>query len=107
MPKYLCTFDYSAVGTQGLLKDGGSKREKVVSDAVKAAGGTARGLLLCVRCLRRGPDRRHAGQRLGRGYESRGWSNRRWKSENDGPAHAEGDRRGRRRAKVSYRAPGA
>ena len=39
MPKYLCTFDYSAGGTQGLLKDGGSKREKVVSEAVKAAGG--------------------------------------------------------------------
>jgi uncharacterized protein with GYD domain len=39
MPKYLCTFDYSAVGTQGLLKDGGSKREKVVSDAIKGVGG--------------------------------------------------------------------
>ena len=44
MPKYLCTFDYSAGGTQGLLKDGGSKREKVVSDAVKAAGGAWIGL---------------------------------------------------------------
>jgi uncharacterized protein with GYD domain len=39
MPKYLCTFDYSSTGTQGLLKDGGSKREKAVSDAVKGAGG--------------------------------------------------------------------
>jgi uncharacterized protein with GYD domain len=39
MPKYLCTFDYSATGSKGLLKDGGSKREKAVADAAKAAGG--------------------------------------------------------------------
>jgi uncharacterized protein with GYD domain len=39
MPKYLYTFDYSATGTQGLLKDGGSKREQAVSAAAKAAGG--------------------------------------------------------------------
>ena len=39
MPKYLYTFDYSSTGTQGLLKDGGSKREKAVAAACKAAGG--------------------------------------------------------------------
>ena len=39
MPKYLCTFDYSAGGTQGLLKDGGTKREQVVAEAVKGVGG--------------------------------------------------------------------
>jgi uncharacterized protein with GYD domain len=39
MPKYLVSFDYSAAGTQGLLKDGGSQREKAVTAAVKALGG--------------------------------------------------------------------
>ena len=39
MPKYLCTFDYSATGSHGLLKDGGSKREKAVAEAVKSVGG--------------------------------------------------------------------
>jgi uncharacterized protein with GYD domain len=39
MPKYLCTFDYSAAGSKGLLKDGGTKREKTVADAVTALGG--------------------------------------------------------------------
>lgn len=39
MPKYLASFDYSAAGTQGLLKDGGSQREKAVTAAVKAVGG--------------------------------------------------------------------
>jgi uncharacterized protein with GYD domain len=39
MPKYLASFDYSATGTQGLLKDGGSQREKAVTAAVNALGG--------------------------------------------------------------------
>ncbi len=39
MPKYLASFDYSATGTQGLLKDGGSQREQAVTAAVKALGG--------------------------------------------------------------------
>lgn len=39
MAKYLATFDYSSTGTQGLLKDGGTAREKAVSSAVKALGG--------------------------------------------------------------------
>jgi uncharacterized protein with GYD domain len=40
MPKYLASFDYSATGTQGLLKDGGSQREQAVTAAVEALGGT-------------------------------------------------------------------
>ena len=39
MPKYLASFDYSATGTKGLLKDGGTQREKAVTAAVKALGG--------------------------------------------------------------------
>ena len=40
MPKYLCTFDYSTTGSSGLLKEGGTKREKTVASAIKALGGT-------------------------------------------------------------------
>src|SRR6185369_455230 len=39
MPKYLFEVDYTAEGTQGLLKDGGSKRRAVVDKAVKDVGG--------------------------------------------------------------------
>jgi len=39
MPKYLFEGDYTAEGTRGLLKDGGSKRKAVVEKAVKKAGG--------------------------------------------------------------------
>ena len=39
MPKYLFEVDYSAEGTRGLLKDGGSKRRAVVEKAVKSNGG--------------------------------------------------------------------
>jgi uncharacterized protein with GYD domain len=39
MPKYLINVDYSAAGAAGLLKDGGSKREKAAGAAIKAAGG--------------------------------------------------------------------
>ena len=39
MPKYLSSFDYSATGTTGLLRDGGTQREKAVTAAVKALGG--------------------------------------------------------------------
>lgn len=39
MPKYLYEADYSAAGTQGLLKEGGSKRRAVVEKAVESLGG--------------------------------------------------------------------
>jgi uncharacterized protein with GYD domain len=39
MPKYLFEVDYSAEGTRGLIKDGGSKRRAVVEKAIKASGG--------------------------------------------------------------------
>jgi uncharacterized protein with GYD domain len=40
MPKYLVRATYTSEGAKGLLKDGGSKRRRVVTDAVKAVGGT-------------------------------------------------------------------
>lgn len=39
MPKYLFEVDYSAEGTKGLLKDGGTKRRAVVEKSVKSLGG--------------------------------------------------------------------
>jgi uncharacterized protein with GYD domain len=39
MPKYLFQATYTAVGTKGLLKSGGSKRVAAVEEMVKAAGG--------------------------------------------------------------------
>jgi uncharacterized protein with GYD domain len=39
MPKYLWEASYSAEGTKGLMKDGGSKRRKAAEEAVKAVGG--------------------------------------------------------------------
>jgi len=39
MPKYLCQASYTAEGTKGLLKEGGSKRRAVVEKMTKAAGG--------------------------------------------------------------------
>ncbi len=39
MPKYLLVASYTAEGAKGLLKDGGSKREKVAKEVIKAAGG--------------------------------------------------------------------
>jgi uncharacterized protein with GYD domain len=39
MPKYLCQASYTAEGTKGLLKDGGSKRKAMVEEMTKAAGG--------------------------------------------------------------------
>ena len=39
MPKYLFEADYSAEGTKGLIKDGGSKRRAAVQEALKAVGG--------------------------------------------------------------------
>ena|SRR5215468_2762810 len=39
MPKYLFESDYSAAGTKGLLKDGGSKRQAVVEESIKSLGG--------------------------------------------------------------------
>jgi len=39
MPKYLFEVDYSAEGTRGLIKDGGSARHKAIEKAVKNLGG--------------------------------------------------------------------
>ena len=39
MPKYLFEVDYSAAGTKGLLKDGGSKRRAAVEESLKSLGG--------------------------------------------------------------------
>jgi uncharacterized protein with GYD domain len=39
MPKYLFEADYTAEGTKGLLKDGGSKRRAEVEKAVESLGG--------------------------------------------------------------------
>jgi uncharacterized protein with GYD domain len=39
MPRYLFECDYTREGTQGLLKDGGSKRRAAVEKLVASAGG--------------------------------------------------------------------
>jgi len=39
MPKYLVQGSYTAEGTQGLLKDGGSKRRKAAEALTKSLGG--------------------------------------------------------------------
>jgi len=39
MPKYMIQASYTAVGTKGLMKEGGSKRRATVEANVKAAGG--------------------------------------------------------------------
>ena len=39
MPKYLFEVDYSAEGTRGLVKDGGSKRRRAVEQSIKSVGG--------------------------------------------------------------------
>ena len=39
MPKYLFEVDYSAEGTKGLLKDGGSKRRAAIEKSVASVGG--------------------------------------------------------------------
>lgn len=39
MPKYLFEADYSAEGTRGLLKEGGSKRCAAIEASVKSVGG--------------------------------------------------------------------
>ncbi len=39
MPKYFFQASYTAEGTKGLLKDGGSKRRQVVDGLVKGLGG--------------------------------------------------------------------
>ncbi|MFK7804873.1 MAG: GYD domain-containing protein [Anaerolineae bacterium] len=40
MSKYLFTFNYSADASKGLLKEGGTRREKAGRQAVEAMGGT-------------------------------------------------------------------
>jgi len=39
MPKYMIQASYTAEGTQGLLKDGGTKRRAVVEEISKSLGG--------------------------------------------------------------------
>jgi uncharacterized protein with GYD domain len=39
MPLYLWQASYTAEGTKGLMKDGGSKRKQAVGDMVEKAGG--------------------------------------------------------------------
>lgn len=39
MPKYLYQASYTAEGTKGLLKEGGSKRRAAVEEVTKALGG--------------------------------------------------------------------
>lgn len=39
MPKYLVQASYTAVGTKGLLKEGGTARRKAVQQAVEGLGG--------------------------------------------------------------------
>lgn len=38
MAKYLVSVGYSAAGAKGLIKDGGSKRERALTEAMKSAG---------------------------------------------------------------------
>ncbi len=40
MPKYMVTASYTQAGTQGLLKDGGSKRREVADNLIKGMGGS-------------------------------------------------------------------
>ena len=40
MGKYLVTASYTAEGAKGLIKDGGTKRVQVVTNALKSAGAT-------------------------------------------------------------------
>src|SRR5262245_22729965 len=44
MPKYLISASYTIEGAKGLMKDGGTKRVKVVTDALKGAGVTVEAL---------------------------------------------------------------
>lgn len=39
MPKYLIRASYTAEGTKGLLKEGGSKRKAVVKEVIEGLGG--------------------------------------------------------------------
>lgn len=39
MPKYLLQASYSVEGTQGLLKEGGSRRRSAIQQALQAVGG--------------------------------------------------------------------
>ena len=40
MPKYMIQASYTADGTKGVMKEGGTKRRATVEANVKAAGGT-------------------------------------------------------------------
>ena len=40
MPKYLLQVSYTAEGSKGLLKEGGSKRRQAADQAIRSTGGT-------------------------------------------------------------------
>lgn len=40
MPKYLVQFRYTAEGSKGVLKDGGTKRRAAVEKGIQSVGGT-------------------------------------------------------------------
>jgi uncharacterized protein with GYD domain len=44
MPKYLFTATYTASGTQGLLKEGGSKRRAAIEQLISNSGGHLEGM---------------------------------------------------------------
>jgi uncharacterized protein with GYD domain len=47
MPLYLWQASYTAEGTKGLMKDGGSKRRQVIGQMVEKAGGQLHGFYYC------------------------------------------------------------
>jgi uncharacterized protein with GYD domain len=47
MPKYLIEFNYTAEGTRGLIKEGGSKRRDAVVQLVKGLGGKLEAFYYC------------------------------------------------------------
>ena len=48
MAKYLVQANYTAEGSKGLIKDGGSGRKKAVDAAVKSVGGTLEAMYFCI-----------------------------------------------------------
>jgi uncharacterized protein with GYD domain len=43
MPKFMILANYTAEGTKGLMREGGTKRRSAVEDAVKSFGGRVEG----------------------------------------------------------------
>jgi uncharacterized protein with GYD domain len=48
MPKFLIKASYTAQGTQGLLKEGGTKRREAAEAVIKSGGGTMESFYYCV-----------------------------------------------------------